>query len=779
MADKGNVGELSAQQIADIRAEAVAVKNTVGSISQDLKDSIKDLGVLMQENTKGYDEGFSASRALSQALQAVDAKTLASKKQQLDFTSKVRKAEEEATRLQAKANRLRAEMSQMTDKQLAAAVKVSRSYDNAADTLRDQARSAREITDQFEVLNKKVKVFDDLAGFFAEIPAVSKVFGEFQRAADAAGEAASKGGSGFGAGAKELGGALTKGLAAFGMSTILRGLKDADERTVDLSRNLNKSADESFRLVRGFNAAARGIQGLTGAELQKGATMLADSLGTTAVSSMSTSKELAAQVKYMGMSTDESEKQAEFSQATGQDIAKSSNEIRGQVMLSNLRNKTGIKYQAIMKDVANTSNATKLLMQGQGISITKAAIEAKKLGTTLAGIATISSSMLDFESSIANELEAELLTGGEIDNEKARALALKGDELGLAKELEKSGVLTKFANADNVLKQEALAKAYGLSKDAMADMVVKSKAMSSMKADDQKQLEQNYRTELNAIEALKKKGDLAGAALAEKQLSAKLGDGELERQLKNQTLEERRAETMAKLGEGMDALLPLLQLVGKAFTFIGNHAEIFSKALQFITGASILSKLGKVGNFFSKAAPAAETAATSGGGLGMLGKLGKAGLKSGLIGTAISGITNISKYGLTAESLGRTALSGGLSFLGGAAGSLVAPGAGTMVGGMAGGMAGDYLGDKIFGERTEPVAQDFIMRPGQKPLRFRKDDIIMGGTSLTGNSTGGTGGGNVEALLQELIVAVKQGSNIYLGTNKLNESIGLNLHPMR
>ena len=96
-------------------------------------------------------------------------------------------------------------------------------------------------------------------------------------------------------------------------------------------------------------------------------------------------------------------------------------------------------------------------------------------------------------------------------------------------------------------------------------------------------------------------------------------------------------------------------------------------------------------------------------------------------------------------------------------------------------MAGDWLGDKIFGERGEKPEemQDFILRPGQKPLKFRKDDVIMGGTSLTGNATGGTGGGNVEALLQELIAAVKQSGNIHIGANKLNEAIGINLHPMR
>jgi hypothetical protein len=55
-----------------------------------------------------------------------------------------------------------------------------------------------------------------------------------------------------------------------------------------------------------------------------------------------------------------------------------------------------------------------------------------------------------------------------------------------------------------------------------------------------------------------------------------------------------------------------------------------------------------------------------------------------------------------------------------------------------------------------------------KIMPLDKDTITMaGGTKL---------GGNVENLLQELITAVKQGSNVYLGTNKVSEALGTNLH---
>ena len=593
----GNVGGLSAQEVSLIQTEATALASTVDSIGQNLQKNLKTLGKLTGESNKGYEVSFTASKSLAAALQSVDSKTLASKKQQLDFSNKVRKAEEEATRIQAKANRLRQDMTFMSAKEQAAALKIARAYDEASDHLADQAISARQITSEFEELNKAVKPFNDLKDFFAEIPGLSKVFGEFQNAADASSESFSKTGDklkAFKAGAKELGGVVFKSLTAFGLSTIVKGLTNADERIVSLSRNLNKSSEESAKLVKNFNAAARGIQGLTGTELEKGATILSESLGSTAVSSNSTAKELAGIVKTMGMSTEEAAKQAEFSQATGQDVAKAGNEMRGQVMLSNLRNKTSIKYQSIMKDVASTSNATKLLMQGQGISITKAAIEAKKLGTTLEGISKIGSSMLDFESSIANELEAELLTGGEINNERARALALKGDELGLAKEVEKSGVLTKFANADNVLQQEALAKAYGMSKEEMADMVVKSRALTEMGASDSKDLQKKYDKELKSIELLKKKGDLEGAATAEKKLSEKLGGEELERQLKNQTIADKQAEAMSKMAEAMDRLIPLLDKIKKIFDFITENIQSISKGLMVLVGGGILNKLLKM-----------------------------------------------------------------------------------------------------------------------------------------------------------------------------------------
>ena len=68
------------------------------------------------------------------------------------------------------------------------------------------------------------------------------------------------------------------------------------------------------------------------------------------------------------------------------------------------------------------------------------------------------------------------------------------------------------------------------------------------------------------------------------------------------------------------------------------------------------------------------------------------------------------------------------------------------------------------------TAADFISRPGQPIQKFRKDDIIVGGTSLSG---GGGNNSEVVSLLQELLLEVKKGGNVYMDGNKVGRSLAL------
>ena len=100
---------------------------------------------------------------------------------------------------------------------------------------------------------------------------------------------------------------------------------------------------------------------------------------------------------------------------------------------------------------------------------------------TLEQTKNISSKLLNFEDSISAELEAELLTGQDLNLERARYLALMGDSAGAAEELMKNlgpNGLEKFQKM-NVIQQEAYARALGMSADELADSLVKERQLQN------------------------------------------------------------------------------------------------------------------------------------------------------------------------------------------------------------------------------------------------------------------------------------------------------------
>jgi hypothetical protein len=76
--------------------------------------------------------------------------------------------------------------------------------------------------------------------------------------------------------------------------------------------------------------------------------------------------------------------------------------------------------------------------------------------------------------------------------------------------------------------------------------------------------------------------------------------------------------------------------------------------------------------------------------------------------------------------------------------------------------------------------RDFIQRPGQSPISFSENDIIIGGTNLLNTGGGNAGGGNTSGddshlimLLERLIDVVQKGTTIQLDGNKLGQGLVL------
>lgn len=257
----------------------------------------------------------------------------------------------------------------------------------------------------------------------------------------------------------------------------------------------------------------------------------------------------------------------------------------GQVEALNAQNKLSINGKDLLNDISNVSKGILATYSKQPQKIAEAAFEAKKLGASLKEIEGIQNSLLDIESSISNEFEAEVMTGRALNLERARYFALTNDIAGVSKEINKQGIDLNKWSGMNILQQESIAKAMGMSKDQMAGMLLESKAISKLGMVDN---EENRKK----IQYLKEHGYNLSSI-------AELGKDELEKQQKSITMQDKFNQSIEKLKELfvelIDPLMPLLDVFSSIFTFVGKIMKALNPLIAtlgvIISAASDLTAL--------------------------------------------------------------------------------------------------------------------------------------------------------------------------------------------
>jgi hypothetical protein len=177
--------------------------------------------------------------------------------------------------------------------------------------------------------------------------------------------------------------------------------------------------------------------------------------------------------KQVGLQADEAAQIQRFAVLNGKTSEETYKSfVRG---LTATRNqlKVGINFKAALAEAVKVSGQLAANLGNNPETIAKAVVTAKAFGMTLEQVARSGESLLNFESSIENELKAELLTGKQLNLERARAAALAGDQITLAEELNKNiGSSAEFTKI-NVLQQKALAESVGMTTDELANTLRK------------------------------------------------------------------------------------------------------------------------------------------------------------------------------------------------------------------------------------------------------------------------------------------------------------------
>lgn len=381
------------------------------------------------------------------------------------------------------------------------------------------------------------------------------------------------------------------------MATFFDFAVNATSQFVKMGRELGLSADESQKLANQFSDFANNTDDafVNSKKMYEAQIGLSKTLGTTSILS---NEILATNIRLkevLGLDEESQARIAESATITG----KQSKNIVGNIIaqVANLK-KAGLATQdwkAVVKEVSNLGGYLGLTFAKYPEKITKAVLQTKAMGLELKQLDGMADSFLDFESSISKEMEAQLLTGKDINLSKAREAFLNNDLAGAAKE-----ITSQVGSAGDFLKlnriaADSMAASFGMTRDTMAEMLKKQEFLAKIGAKDTDNAQKKYEL------AKKTFGTMADITNEqEKQEYQALANG---------SAQEKLAALIDKIKQGFVDLVSnsgVSQFIDKAINWMSKPENIqgmvngvknfFAQVLE--VAGSMVNAISKVANVF-------------------------------------------------------------------------------------------------------------------------------------------------------------------------------------
>ena len=452
----------------------------------------------------------------------------------------------------------------------------------------DAIDKINESLDEQKTKNQEIRTgtagaFTKLSEVIGDVPGLRQFKGPFEEGAKAAraakmanAEALKSGGKQVNvlmAGVKGLGKALIKSFGPLQLLIeLVAAFKLLDNGAQAIARGLGMSYKNSLQLQSSLSAVAISSNSIFVTTKAVGEAFLAvnKALGTNAVLSAELLEFQVKLVKQAGLTQESATQISILSQATGQSSEDITSEFLGQVKLLNIQNDTAINERAVLEDITNISKGTLATFAGQVKELASASFEARKLGLELKQLEGIADGLLDIESSLSAEFEAEVITGKQLNFERARFAALTNDLTTLGKELQAQDITReKFAKM-NRLQQESIAKAIGISKDELGKSLIEQEAISKLSQFEGDSAKEKFN---NAVKQL----GIEGAR-------KKLGNDVLADQMASAGVQERFNQSIEKLKEIfvrlVDPLMPVLDIFADIASIVGVIIRLLDPIIQ-------------------------------------------------------------------------------------------------------------------------------------------------------------------------------------------------------
>ena len=351
-----------------------------------------------------------------------------------------------------------------------------------------------------------------------------------------------------------------------------------DKRLGDTAKSMNltyKEAEDSNRAMIKF-AQSTGDAFLNSENLNKTVVDLNKNLGTSIkfeqlTGALKEDVALMSKLENMaGLTAEETQGILQYTLATNQSSTKATKDLMANYKVAGLKRGVVLNEKDALKEVSKLSNAIKLSTAGGAAGLAKSVAAAKALGSDLSKVDDIAGSILNFEESIESELSAELLTGKQLNLEKAREAALNNDLATLSDEIKKNVGSTAGFQKMNRIQQDAIAKSVGMTREELATTLTNQEALKNISA--------------SSVEDAYSQYELAKSQGKEKEFLNQLGDEALEKQFKQQSSQETLVELQKQSADKIiDTIAGFDEIKKKIIEMYGEFMKVFDKFGGFKT----------------------------------------------------------------------------------------------------------------------------------------------------------------------------------------------------
>ena len=749
--DQLDISKRNLEKVANLKAsekdgliEIQNLENQILIINREQKDLNKLKNKINREEIKVYKEvldNLSAHVDIQKIYQEDLEDELSSLKLALDIQLKSKKIDEDKVKdleTNIKLTQKNLKTTERNIENLSKSQKITENilklkeeeHRNLKDAIKDNKELAAQIQVQVDraknlVSNyNKLKGMDNILGRLSKLPLIGQ-FINADKAMDSLRKKATEGSLGI----KDMMGALRIGLEDLGkvvlwiaaielvvklVKAIISSAFLLDKQVTQIAKSFTITKDQARILRRelAFTAAnasklaivADGFLATT-EDILKTQLDFNESLGVSVKLTADQLAQLTASRVALGLSEEALMNLTKTSISYNQEIQDVESNILGSSIAIQAQNGLALNNKQILEKTLKITGSIRGNFKGNIQLIAEAITKAKLLGTTLEKINDTAGSLLDFESSIESELESELLTGKELNLERARYYALTNNMVGLMEELNKQNI--NFSNYTNLnrVAQESLAKTFGFTRDEFSDMLFEQQTLSKLR-------EQYGRLEKNNL--LEEYKLLKAQGKTREDLTKIIGEQAL-MNLEQQDAQEKFNKALEAAKEGFANLVDSLGGT-KGIEWVANSLVNLIKQLQILTAS--LSKNGFFSTFF-------------GSGISKETYIQNKSRVEDLSKEIIDLRAQLREAEKNQDKNAIESLKSQLSSKFETRKNLITP---------------EYV------EGAQEV-EDTLIRPGKSPIKFNKDDIIVAGTNVMGEK--GSKNDKIDLLISKIDELIK------------------------